>query len=64
MPDAPFSVDQLLQDPLTRLVMQADNIDEADLRRVLEDAARAIGRDRRTKRWPSIRRADPPGLAQ
>ncbi len=64
MPNAPFSVDQLLQDPLTRLVMQADNIDEADLRRVLEDAARAIGRNRRTERWLSVGRADLAGPAQ
>ncbi len=59
-----FSVDQLLQDPLTRLVMQADDIDEREVRRILEDAARAIILNRRTERWISVGRNDLAGPVQ
>ncbi len=64
MSRAPLSVDQLLRDPLTRLVMQADNIDETEVRRVFEDAARAVACRRRTASWRSVWRNDFSGPVQ
>ncbi len=64
MLNAPFSVDQLLRDPLTRLMMRADKLDESDVRRVFEDASRATKQTRQTDKWITAGRRVSAGFTQ